>query len=604
MKKIFLTMLMVMIPLIARAGYEVTSAGNNIGLGTVNPQQVLDIEGGNELINNGWNIGVGTASPSQALSVNGNASFNGGISTAAWTDPINDWHAAGINTTTNSTGTNNSAQNTLTVASATGWSVGMGIAVQNAGTGGNTELISYITNINNNTFTLNDNLISTITTGQIVNHDDTRALNFAIHSGKNVSLSTGTYNITNALTILGPVIIKGVGAIDNTQNILPIGNTYTLISDRSTTHHVIDASTIVNVVNYLKLRDFSIQPPAGITKTSGYAIIIGSASYGQSIHHCEIDNITSFNEKGGISINGHVLELSIRHVDFRVTGSGGIAFNYANASTAGDIMTDSSNFNCLTTTSCYPLEITASDTNEFVHDDFNGGTNAVYINDVGGTTNVEHINFVGCSIENGDGTDPLVLITATTLGDVQTINFTGGEIGVNAGSADGVRITGAVRNISFVGNLFQTLGGYGVNLATTGSGFSFTGNVCESIVTAGFRTSSSTIPSGVSIVGNENCTVLNQGNLTTITDIENSNIGIGTSAPPSNLYVNGTSDLIGNVGIGTTVNNTGVLQIDKATNSSGVGDALGLCSSGSGYCVGYCTSGTYPTCAGCTCLAS
>src|ERR1700731_4511768 len=66
-------------------------------------------------------------------------------------------NCAGVNTAT--TGTISSGSPSLVVASATGWSVGMGIAVHNAGTGGTTELITTVDNIAGTTFTLHTNAL-------------------------------------------------------------------------------------------------------------------------------------------------------------------------------------------------------------------------------------------------------------------------------------------------------------------------------------------------------------------------------------------------------------------------------------------------------------
>ena len=81
---------------------------------------------------------------------------------------------SGLTTTSGSavttTGTASSGSNSLTVVSATSYSVGHGIYVANAGTGGGT-LSTWITAIAGTVFTLKDKVITNVT-AQAVSHDD------------------------------------------------------------------------------------------------------------------------------------------------------------------------------------------------------------------------------------------------------------------------------------------------------------------------------------------------------------------------------------------------------------------------------------------------
>lgn len=561
-----------------------TSLQPNVGIGSTNAQNYLDIEGGGELIGNTWNVGVSTVSPTQLLNVNGNASFNGGISTATWTDPINDWHAAGVNTTTTSTGTNNSGQNLLTVASVSGWSVGMGIAVGNAGTGGNTELITTVTAINSLTFTLNTNIVTTITTGQTINHDDTLAITQAVQSGKNVHLRTGNYNVTSQITFNKPVILQGDGNLGRDTSTSIASTVATVIFNRGKTNDVLNLTSIDNISSDILL-DFAIVQATGITPTAGNAINIGNISNTKYIFGCSFQRLTVFNTFGGLFIGYHVDQLHVNDVQVRVLGtaSGSSALYYNDPSPAGDNWITNSQF--ASQSNAAPAnQILQSDTNTFIDDKFQGGSNAMLITANGG--NVQHLNFTGCSFENGDGvTDPLVLLSSPS-GTLNDISFTGGEFGVNTGGHLMDLNAAATSQISITGNIFQTASFgivvHGVTNVTIGN------NVCDSLTTTGILvTSSSGTPSNISISNNSGCTVSNTAGISTIFYSLNNNVGIGTVSPPTNLFNTGNSALIGNVGIGS-VNPGQALDVQGTLRLAKLGGTLAV-ASGTNGCQGQAT---------------
>lgn len=158
-------------------GVYTVNPGYNVGIGSVSPTSTLQVLGP-------WNVGVSTVSPSQSFSTNGNVSINGGISSSAWTDPVNDWQASDPNNNAATTGTISSGTNSLAVASLTGWSVGMGISVLNAGNAGGTA--NLITSVQSCGATIKGSPCTSTTfllvanashneTSVAVTHDDTAA---------------------------------------------------------------------------------------------------------------------------------------------------------------------------------------------------------------------------------------------------------------------------------------------------------------------------------------------------------------------------------------------------------------------------------------------
>lgn len=153
MKKIILTLLMVFVPLIVHATtYEVTTPGNNIGIGSTNPGQALDVQGtvrasvafiagtGSATItgSSGGNIGINQSSPAQQLDVNGTVKMtgfqlgtsttNGYVLTASGTGGTGIWAAStggsGLWTTANT-------NDVYLVNSGTYGNVGIGTSLTN-----------------------------------------------------------------------------------------------------------------------------------------------------------------------------------------------------------------------------------------------------------------------------------------------------------------------------------------------------------------------------------------------------------------------------------------------------------------------------------------
>lgn len=416
--------------------YPATIA-NNIGIGSPNPQQILDVEGGNALINNTWNIGIGTPSPTQSLNVNGNASFNGGISSVDWTDPVNDWNVSCSIATT--TGTITATTNSLSVASATGWSVGMGIEVANAGTGGNTPLVSIISTIVGTTFTLQDNAITTATT-QTVHHNDTVAWQTALNSGKNVYGRQGCQtDVIGPIGIPANVWLKGNNRTDNLT-----GNTSlaTIFWNRSATADVFHVNG-----SFVHISDVAIIGDAAITPTAGAGIQMGISSGSTFYKASVVENIRMNNVYNGVSVVGHTNAFTVKNVWVSPIHDG---FLINNTTPAGGIYWDKDFVSCASATGTIGWYITNSDTDVYDHATATGCGIDIKVDDSNGTT--IHQTFIGAQVENGN---PNVLVTTAAGSGVSNVSFVGGANDDCTGS-DGLDIAGSAKNVSVTGVNFDT----------------------------------------------------------------------------------------------------------------------------------------------------
>lgn len=156
--------------------------------------------------------------------------------TPPYFDVVADYNGSGSSVQT--TGTISSGSHSLVVASATGYSIGMGIYVAGAGAAG-AALVTTITNIVGTTFTLTA-AAATTATGQLVQHDDTAAINAAraaayAAGGGNVFLTkTGTadgsghYRISGAFNGTTNCIITTpfVAAYADPITIMMVGEVY------------------------------------------------------------------------------------------------------------------------------------------------------------------------------------------------------------------------------------------------------------------------------------------------------------------------------------------------------------------------------------------
>lgn len=332
-------------------------------------------------------------------------------------NPLFGYNASGSNTAT--TGTISASSTSLTVASATGWSVGMGIAVANAGTGGNTELITKVNTIVGTTFTLNNAAVATATT-QAVNHDDTAAISAAMTAamtaGKPLHLSTGNYNVTSGLTaISSPLTFFGDGATQSTIiNRSATANVFTI--NYQTT--VLPTALTVSAL----LQNFSVTQSSSVTPTAGAAFQIGAQSgAGHYLSGLVMQNILMNTTWAGITTSDGIISnwfLNL-HVVSAVSGCG---INYNSIQPSGDNHWNDDELSGIGTALC----ITKSDTQEFTNLKTNGA--GVIFSAPSAATDIFRVRFVNPSIESGDGVHPNCGFDFGTHGATQ-VTIIGGEIG-------------------------------------------------------------------------------------------------------------------------------------------------------------------------------
>jgi hypothetical protein len=555
---------------------DITDINGNVGIGSTNPGVALDVQGT-------------IRSASSFIFPDGTIqNTSGGLpgSGKAWFDCVAIANSDGSicsnqgNVTT--TGSINSSSKSLSVGSASGWSVGMGIAVAQAGnSGGTAELITYITAINGTTFTLN---VSSSNSGNLsgvtINHDESRsiqdALTYAQANNLNLYLRGGTYNITSELDITtNGIFIRGDGNrgrnIANGETLTTMG---TLIQNRGKTNNIFNTS-----IGDVKYFDFSIEQALGITPTAGWAFIFGATK----MLNVGVQNVFVYKIFHGIEITGGVSGSYFTNIWLYTYGGSGndacILIN--NATPFGGL--DWTNVECQAANAGgIGWHIIAADTNGYINIGGLGFDNELKIDDNSGASVVQDQRFIGPSFENGSANNANVLITATNLNSVYGISFTGGEIGVNTNSnANGLQISGKANDIVFANVQFHSLN-RGVLLGTTGTGISFVNTHFDAITGADFSLNGT---NGVTMVGTicdkeAFCTFNSGAPIANVIDMNVSNnqtnVGIGTFNAPAVFDVQGTVGPlaifggIGNVGIGST-NPGQMLDVQGTLRMTGIG---------------------------------
>lgn len=515
-----------------------TSSGTgNVGIGSATPGVQLDVQGTVRVLGS-WNVGVGTVSPVQALNVNGNVSMSGGMSNASSTDPINDWHAACTLVTT--TGTISSGTASLVVASATGWTVGMGIAVHNAGSGGNTELITSVTAISGTTFTLAANAVTTAT-GQTIYHDDTVAIESAWHSvlasGRAVHMR-GACNITSPLTADNPMYAFGDGALVLTSHPTQTSWGYSLTAGTVIVNRGATTDAIQIKSSAVRLEHFSIVQDASVTPTDGFAIDITSQA-STPIADITLMDLSSYGMYGGLfffntSTSNSIDGVFVSHLFFVTVGGTGnteAAVRIKAPSPSGDFHFVQDQFYPITTGG-RGLWLEKTDVNQFDTIKFNQFDQGLYVNPDTGFQVINQL-FNGCSFESYDNTTGAIVFIGTNGGTATHLTFTGGEIGVNqAAGSYGLDIENNATNISFVNVLFSSLTN-GALVNSTQGHFTFDSNIFRNITTHAINVGSS-VPN-VYINGDINSGDLSAPNGTNYWGT--GNIGVGIVTPQAKLDV-------------------------------------------------------------------
>ncbi len=335
-------------------------------------------------------------------------------------------NAAGVISTT--TGTITTGTNSLVVASATGWVVGMGIAVANAGTGGIVELITSVTAIVGTTFTLATNALATAT-GQTVNHDDTAAIAAAIAIGS-VRIPAGNYNITSEFTISAARKIEGAGP-GETILWVRFANVPNAIFHLN--YQITGGATTVTGKGCV-IRDLEISQAAGITPTHGFAINVGSASgtgfYTVGAH---IENIHVNNLYGGIYCGNALISNWFR--DIYIVDPVAYGIYYDCPEPGGDVHFE----NIEMTGANGGLTIIHADTMEFTNLKINGSQ--ITFASGGTAADISRVRFVNPSVEGS----PTQSVDFGTHGCTQ-IQFIGGCLAnatlTNLANAIGLQIIG------------------------------------------------------------------------------------------------------------------------------------------------------------------
>lgn len=457
------------------------------------------------------NVGIGSSNPIAALDVQGSLNLNGYISTAAWVDcrvtpGSNGSICAGTNTLSSgsviadTTGSINTASNSLVVASASGWSVGMGISVAQAGnSGGTIELITYITAISGTTFTLNNVSARSVNlSGVNVFHDDTRALIAAVNGTKNVHVSLGNYNVTSEVkqvTTSNGLMIWGDGSVNNQtlSNPLPTVVGGTVIWNRGSTNNIINLTVSYDDVAY-----FTVVQDASVTPSAGYAFKISDDSSGIHLRKPTIHDVSFFGVYNGISLSGTVVQPWVYNV-FGNTINIATLINMANGY---GVNITNVNLNPTSFGNGIGLDIVSADESEYNNITYTGFDNDVLINDTGGAGgSITSQRFLGGSFENGNGVDPLVSISPSSTTTVSGIKFVGVEFGVNNGAA-GLLLDTNSTLVSILGCHFQTMS-TGIDDKSTIGFNTINDNTFKSLTTAvSFGTGTPSRVPGLQMTGN------------------------------------------------------------------------------------------------------
>lgn len=564
-----LLILICIIPGIANA-LEISTSSTNLGIGTTSTVNQLGVVSGlavgstsvnttapvGGIITDG-NVGIGSVTPITNLDVKGNSNFSGTFSTGVWLDctatPNADGSICSNQGTITTTGNINTASNSLSVASATGWAVGMGIIVSTAGnSGGSTDLTTYVTAISGTTLTLkNASANSSNLSGVTIYHDEFRALGDALATGKNIHIRAGNYRyigLLNQATLSEMVIGDGVVGRGLTSS----GISGTNLMEASTTTGAYKISA-----GYTTFRDLSVQMYSGVTPaatTYGVSLVTSGATSDRAY---DIENILIYNFNGGLAIGTSALSSTASFGYFNninigvATGSTIAGFYLNDSSPAGDNRFTNIDIRLAlsATTGTYGIQISGADLNIFDNIKVTGAfTNSLLIDAL--SSAVEHNKFLNSSFENASG-DCVVLSPTNAF---QDIVFSVDNFGI-CGSLtnNGITISGG-QNISVSNSNFYTIQQYGISVTGTAGGFSFIGNNFDGINTAAFNFGSAST-TGISLIGNSYISggagVSNPSGNTHIIRIDGKagtdGISIGTSAAPSNKL-----QVYGSIGIGTT----------------------------------------------------
>lgn len=384
------------------------------------------------------------------------------VGLSGWVTPIQSYHAAGVITTT--TGSITTGTNQLTVASASGWSVGMGIAIAGAVSGGS-ELggkgngnvcVGSISTLTFSLITCGGSAVNATATvaGAVVNHDDTYALRAALTSGKNVSLSAGNYNIHDGvldedmLTLNLPIKFVGDGVGQST------------IYKRSTNGSVIRIGQNGFGANGegVTVSDIAILMGSGFTPVNGAGVYMASSGgAGTYVSSASVNRMLIIGQCNGI-FTGLGVGVDFFN-DSRIYGApsgcaaGGGGIRVDTASPGGDISFNNIQLTGTSTT----VVITQADTNLYTNLKVNGGD--IRFNPISDGAVIRQ-RFINTSVEGAPGAATCGINFINHVSD--QVSFTAGGVGLQYtnGICPGANLA---TELSIIGMKFYGLTGYGLS---------------------------------------------------------------------------------------------------------------------------------------------
>lgn len=445
----------------ASGPWSATSHGSYISFGTTASGTTARTDNRVRINDNGsMVIGTTSSSTNASLTVAGNTDISGGLSTMTWVDPINDFNCAGTLATT--TGTITSGTNIITLASVSGWTIGMGIDVA-SGTSATQDLLTTVSSISGNILTLAANATNNVTSGK-VRHDDTACLQAAFNAAPNVHIRAGNYNVTGALTLSLPKMVWGDGVL--ARSATSTGFSATNLIENGTTTNWLNVAYGFSDVGF-----FGMQQASGTIAVGGYAIeatstgVITDRMY--QIHDMQI-----YGPFGGVKIGQMLSDAEIYHLFISVQGgSNSACFYYDEFAPYGDNKIHDNECTVTRTNGVsdanitYGIYISAADVSSWTNNKILRGNNDLYID--GSLSAVDGQRFIGNSFENGTSTLPIITVNSTTS-NITALTFLGNEIGA-ASASNGILIGTTTKNISIQGNMFrQLVNGITVNTGATG----------------------------------------------------------------------------------------------------------------------------------------
>lgn len=468
-------------------------------------------------------------------------------------DAVHAYCAAGSITTT--TGSITTGTPTLTVASATGWTSGMGIGVAGAGAAA-AELFTSVSSCGTGTstpgtpcsstaYTLAANASTTATT-QIVNHDDTAAVLAAIASGFNIHVTKGNYNVraataANIFTISAPVMFIGDGSPNTVFYVRSLNNQIFAVRYFTDSHSILAGATISDI-GVIQVG----------TSTAGAAFDVrtggGANTYVTNLH---IDRIATQNVCNALISDTGVISnwFTNSYIQMSTCGANGGGIWIDSVQPSGDWHIYGNEMSGLNT----GIYITKSDLNSISDNKITGGQ--IHIAPSGGAGAVGRVFFSNNRIE-GIGGSPTCGIQIDGGGSTAvSLKFTGGGVGgFNCGLSAALSPDLIVDGVHF-----YNIGGPAITLGAGSA--SITGNDLKS--NAGAEAILLNSSAAAVITGN---TVQTGPTNFVLTDASANKLYLGT---------NNTS-LPNSIGAGTITNYSTLASLGVPTASvSGVGCAVG-----------------------------